>query len=128
MRSISAANKSRLVAARAGADFEDDVLLVIRVARQQQEAQSLFDSLQTRGERVRLGARQLTHLLVVRRIVKLLRAGEFLSNGLQLAVLVHDLAEAAVLLAQLRVVRRVGKNVGRGKLFGQSFVAGFDVA
>src|SRR5918998_923121 len=44
-----------LVAARAGADFEDDVLLVVRVARQQEDAERLFILLQPRFEFGHLG-------------------------------------------------------------------------
>src|SRR5215204_2463370 len=62
IRAGTGGEERRLVAAGAGAYFEDDVLLVVRVAREQEDAQVFLDLPEPPFECGHLGARHLAHL------------------------------------------------------------------
>ena len=52
----------RFLAAGAGANFEDDVLLVVRIARREQDAELLLELLALRDERLQLLLRERAHV------------------------------------------------------------------
>ena len=57
----------RLVAARAGADFEHDVLVVVRILRDQQHLELGDQRVAPRDERFQLFLRELAHVGIARR-------------------------------------------------------------
>jgi hypothetical protein len=109
----------RLIAARARANFEDDVLLVVRVGRQQQHSQVFFATLQLLLQSFDFDAREFAHLLVVGvHVEHLTRAREFFFDRLPLAIPLHHVAEAAVLLGGFGVGRLIRHQFGRVEFFG----------
>ena len=113
-----------LVAAGAGADFEDDVLLVVRILGQQQHLQFFFDRRQARlrarsssscGHGANVGIGFGEHGL---------RVGDALLRPLVVAEPVHDRLQVAVLLGDLLIFFVIVDDLVGGHLAAQLFVAG----
>ena len=115
-----------LVAAGAGAELEDDVLVVVGVLGEEQDLELFFDGGELGVEVVELG---LGHLLDV--VVGLGEHGLGVGDGVaQLAVLAEFFdcgLEVAVGLGDFAVVVLVGDDVGVGELGAELFVAGFEL-
>ena len=114
-----------LVAAGAGADLDEHVLLVVRILRLQQDLQLVLERRLLRLELGELHLRQLAHRR--RRSVSISRASaRRLRTSLQLAILRHDLLDLGDRLHRVAIGGDVGDDDGIVDLALQLFVAFFD--
>ena len=118
--------QGRFVAARAGANFDDDVFLVIRIFRQQPHFQLGFNLFAPLFQLDKLRAGKLEHLGVVFQIKHLARIAQTLIERLELAVLGDDFFKVAVLLGYARILRLIGERLRVAELLRQLFVLLFD--
>jgi hypothetical protein len=122
-----AGEERRLVAAGAGADLDDHVLLVVRVLGDQQEFQFALHGFPPRCECVLFIVRHLLHLRFVRFDEQLLRLLQAFLDFLPLAIFRHDFRKLGIRLGELLVARGILEYFRRGKLARQLVVAGFDL-
>ena len=122
-----ARKKRSFVSAGAGANFDDDVLVVVGIPGQQQEFQLALDNRAARFELVLLVVGHLLHFRVVRFDQQLLGALQAFLNFLPLAIFGNHLGHFRVRFRELLEARRVIVHFGRRELLGQFFVARFDV-
>mmetsp|Transcript_4700 Transcript_4700/g.16222 ORF Transcript_4700/g.16222 Transcript_4700/m.16222 type:complete len:359 (-) Transcript_4700:314-1390(-) len=104
--------QARLVAARARAHLEHDVLAVERVGRQEQDRQPLLLLLERPFQHLHLLLRHRCHLLVVRRLLRHLRsARELLLDALVLGVPLHHAVQVSHHPCHLLVLRNVARHL-----------------
>ena len=118
----------RLVPAGAGADLDEDVLVVVGILRQDQRAELVLELALARGELVHLGLRHLAHLAVGvlgGHVAGLLEASQEL---LVLLELQDDLGELGRGLGGLGVGGRLADDGGIGHRAGQLAVPLLDLA
>ena len=116
-----------LIAAGAGANFKNYVLLVVRIFRQQQDLEFFLDGADARFEFVQLFLRVRPHLRIFFVGEHGLALGDALFQILELAVFLDDFRNLAVGLCGLLIFRRVANDLRRGERLRQLFVAGFDL-
>jgi hypothetical protein len=114
-----------LVAARAGADFEDDVFLVVRILGNEQDLQVLQQGVASCGERAELLFGQLAHLRIAT-FGQLLGALDVLFDGLVLTELRDERLEFRQGLGGLLELAGVGLHLGRADAGHQLFVTGLN--
>src|SRR5438093_50132 len=114
-----------LVAPGAGADLEEDILLVIRITREQEALELLLERRLAAGELVDLRLRQLRQLAVAalgQDVARLADPPEYIAV---LREALDDLDGVGVLLAEARVFGRLGEDGGirqnPGDLVGSLF-------
>ena len=115
------------VAAGAGADFEDDVLLVVGILREQQNLQVVFDLADAALQFVELFLRIGQHLGIFLVGEDRLAFGDAASQVFVLAILFDDGRDFAMRLGSLLVFRRVVDDLRRREGVRQFLVAGFDL-
>ena len=115
-----------LVAARARADLDDDVLVVVRVAGQQHDLELVLELGQPRLELLDLLGGELLHVLSRSRCAALLRLVELLGGREVLAGLLGELGLRALLLGQPRVLLLVAEHGRIAELGGQLVEGGED--
>jgi len=118
-----AGEKRGFVAARAGADFDDDALVVVRIFGEKQEFQFAFDAVATLDELSFLFLRHVPHIRIFGFDDHFVGAREVFFNLLVFAVLANDFLEFGVLLGELLQARGIVHDFGGGKLLGHFFVA-----
>ena len=116
-----AGEERRFVATRPGANFEDDVLLVVRVLRYQQDFQLGDERVAPRIQRFQFLPREVAHVRVARR-GELLRARDVAHHDLVLAEALHERLEFGERLGVLPVLGRVALDLGRAEQAHQLFV------
>ena len=103
--------KRRLITARTGADLHDNILVIIRIFRQQQNLKCVLQFLHPGLRAIQLFLCKLTHLLVRFLIEHRQRIPNILFTLLVLSVRLNERCEIALLLHQfaeaLRVVRYI---------------------
>ena len=110
-----AGEQRRLVAAGAGADFEDGAFLVGRILRQQRDAQLLFERLEPQLGLAQLLFGEARHLGVGRGIVQHgLEAGDFRALRAVIADRRGDLFESGEFARQRDESRRLRRRVEAG--------------
>ena len=119
-----AGENAGLVAAGAGADFDDDVFVVVGILGDKQQLQFALDLLLAGGELAFLFLGHVAHVGVFGLDDHLARAGEVLFDLLELAVLVDDLFEFGVLFGELLEARGIGDDFGGGQVPGSSAGSG----
>ena len=115
----------RLVAAGTRADFEDDVLLVVRILRNEEDLEILQQRLAPHLERLQLLARQIAHVGIVA-VDELLGARDVLFDAPVLAELLHERLELGERLRRAAVFGRVGLHLRRAELGHQLVVLVLD--
>ena len=115
------------VAAGSGADFQDDVLLVIRILGQQQHLQLFFDGANALFQAIELLLRIGAHLGIALVLEHRLALANAARQVLVLAILLHDRLQLAVRLRGLLIARRVGDDLRRSQRLCQLFVFRFDL-
>jgi hypothetical protein len=115
--------KRRFVAASSRTDLEDNVLLVVRVLRQQEHFQGLFGLGEVGLYLVDLSLRHLAHLRIIAGCVQELpSSGKPFLQFLDVAVLLYDLPQRTMLFHRLRVGLHIGHYLRRRDLRGEVFV------
>jgi len=114
----------RLVAAGAGADFEDDVLLVVRILGDQQNLELRQERLPPRDERLQLLFGELAHVRVAggRQLFGLRDVAD---DGLVLAEPFDERLDLGQRLRVLPVLGRIALHLGRAEEAHQVLVALF---
>ncbi|MCG3162252.1 MAG: hypothetical protein JMDDDDMK_03493 [Acidobacteria bacterium] len=115
-----------LFAASSGADFKDDVLLVVRVFGQQQDFQFFFDRRATLFEFGQFGGGQFAHLFVVGVAHQFLCASNIAVELPHLAEFFDHRLKLAALFGQFGVTRLIAYDGRIGHLLRQFFVSSFD--
>ena len=107
-----AGKKRRLLAARAAADFNNDVFIIVGIARKQQNFQFLRRLIEDSPVFVELLLRQLAHLAVNAAFIEHLArfVARVLCSAVS-AVLFDDRRQAAVFLHQRRVLLRIAGHI-----------------
>ena len=116
-----------LVAAGAGADFEDDVFFVVGILGNQQDFQVRFHLADKGLELGEFFLRVGAHVGIFFFGDDGLALGDAAGEVLVLAVLFDDGRDFAVRLGGLLVLGRIGNDLRRGEGLGQFLVAGFDL-
>ena len=119
-----AGEERRLVAAGAGADFEDDVLLVVRVLRYEQNLQLGDQGVAPRVQRLELFLRQLAHVGVARR-GELFGAADVVGDAPVFTVFLDQRLDVGQRLGELPVLGGVALHFARAEAGHQLFVALF---
>ncbi len=115
------------VAAGAGADLHEDVLVVVRVLRLEQDLELLFERLLLLFELGQLELGELAQLLLaLDRLQHLFRVGEALADAPELAVLGHDFADLGDRLHGVAELLHVADDVRVADLPLKLVVTAFD--
>ncbi len=118
--------EGRLVATGARADFEDDVLVVVRILRQEEDAQFLFDAVLLGLE---LGDLHLGHFAEIG--ILILEHGTGLGEAvvylLPLAIFGRDIGKFTLRFGDLTVLIGVADDGRIGHLLGQFVEASFEL-
>ena len=118
-----AGEQGRLVAAGAGADFHDHARAVGVLAADRQLQQLAPQRLALVAQLRQLGLGQLAHLGVVA-VDHLLRFGDLAGDLLELAILLGQLAERAMLAGDGRDARRIRQHLGIDEVLFELLEAG----
>ena len=118
-----AGEQRRLFAAGAGADFEHDVALVVRVLRHEQHLEIVGDALLADVEIVELLEREVAHLGIAA-LDQLLGACDLGDDGLVLAVFVYERLDLGERLGLLAVLVGIALHLRGAKRRHQLFVLG----
>ncbi len=113
-----------LLAARAGADLEQDVLVVVGIPGQQQDLESVGQLHQLRAVSLQLLLGQVPHLRVAHHLLVL---GDALLGVAHLAVGLHDVRDFGPLLGELEVLVAVADHLGLAEQPVQLHVARLDI-
>ena len=111
----------RFVAARAGADFEHDVFLVVRVLRHEQHLQLAKHRVAPRGQRLELLLRELAHVGVAGR-GDLFGLRDVADDGPVFAEALDERLDLGECLGVLPVLGRIGLNFGAAEQLHESVV------
>ena len=111
MRNSSRGKQRRLVAAGAGADFEDDVLLVVRILGDEQDLQLGEQRVAPRDQRLQLLLRELAHVGVAGR-GELLGLRDVVHDRLVLAEPLDERLDLGQRLGVLPVFGRIALHLG----------------
>ena len=117
-----------LVAAGARADLDDDVLVVVGVARKQHDLELFLELGQRRLELLDLLGGELLHVLIALGAQDFLRLVELLRGAEVLAGLLGELGLRALRLGQARVLLLVAEHGGIAELGGQLVEGGEDLS
>jgi hypothetical protein len=122
-----ARKQSGFIAARARANFDDHVLLVVRILRQQQEFQLALDRFPALGQLLLFVLREQLHLRVVRFKNHLFGFSEALVDHLPLTVFCDHIGKLRMPARELLERARIGMHFRRGKLRRHFHVAVFNL-
>ena len=112
-----------LIAACSGANFQQNVFLVVRILWKEKQFQFALDRFLARGELLFFFVSQLLHFRVVGFNDHLMRSRQVLFDLLVFAVLGDDFFELGVLLGELLEARRIGHGLRSRELLRQLVVA-----
>ena len=115
----------RLVAARAGADFEDDVLFVVRILGIEQDLELGEQRVAAGDERLQLLLRELAHVGIGRG-GELLRLREVARDDLVFAEALDERLDLGRGLGELPVLGRIALDLGRPEVGHQLVVSPFN--
>src|SRR5947208_4357001 len=116
-----------LLAARASADLDEDVLRVVGIAREEQALQLVLERRLARREIVHLGLRELHELAVAALREEVTRLAEPPEHFTILGEPVDDVDRLGVLLSETRVLDRLREDGGIGQRAGDLVRSLFDL-